>query len=125
MDRHWRIYYKGGPVISSDDYTPDQVPGLVEGHGVLAVSQWDQEVDKREATHGTGVYVVNWYWWDAEAQWWIGGDDVGLALYLGSPGWKKVLPAETAPNEEWRRVAKQAIYDYLEDGQENDVEVPL
>lgn len=109
----WAIYYKGGAVITSAEMGPYEVPGMVDGHGVLAVAQWDEGQGKREMTHGTGVYVVNWYWWDEEGQWWIGGDDVGLAMYLGSPGPKKVLPGETAPNAEWRRMVKQAIDDHL------------
>lgn len=110
----WMIYYKGGGRITSEQMGPFDVPGLLDGRGVLSIVQWDQGQHKRQMCHGTGVYVVNWYWWDDAAQWWIGGDDVGLTLYLASPGPKKVLPGETAPSEEWRRMMKQALTDHLD-----------
>jgi hypothetical protein len=106
----WAIYYLGGSTFTSEDGPPEDAPGL----GVLCIAQWDHDAGKREMTHGTGVYVVNWYWWDAKGSWWIGGDDVGLAQYLAEPGWKKVIVGATAPNQEWRETVRRAINDHLE-----------
>lgn len=111
----WAIYYLDGSVCTSKEYWIDMLPGL----GVLCITQWDHDAGKREMTHGTGVYVVNWYWWDFEGRWWIGGDDVGLAQYLASPGLKKVLVGATAPNKQWRDTVRRAIRDHL-DGDEDE-----
>lgn len=97
----WRVYYTGGATFSDGDGAPFDAPAV----GVQVIVQKEPEI---------GRYLLaqrDFYWWDAERQFWFGGDQAGFYQYLFQPGPKKVLFGAFVSNAEYQEWIRQAHQD--------------
>lgn len=97
----WRVYYTGGRSFSDVDGSPYDAPAL----SVQIIVQTESAV---------GRYFVaqrDFYWWDAERQFWFGGDQAGFYQYLFGRGPKMVLFGTYVTNDEYQECVKLAHAD--------------
>lgn len=97
----WRVYYTGNRTFSDLDGTPYETPAM----DVQVIVQTDPDV---------GRYILaqrDFYWWDAERQFWFGGDQAGFYQYLFQFGPKKVLFGAFVDNAEYQECIKRAHQD--------------
>lgn len=97
----WRVYYDDGTTYDDGDGPPGQAPK----QGVICTVHRDAEVGRQIITH------YDFYWWNADAGCWWGGDIFGLWDYLTRPGEKVVLFGRSVPNDHYREIHRRAVED--------------
>ena len=93
----WIVYYSDGSSLSSDEYTPFNLP---RRRDVQVIAQEDKE------HNWVTVPAYDYYMWDArygEPQWYA-GDINGLFQYLDSEGEKAVLFGTWIDKHQYRKI---------------------
>ena len=97
----WAVYYSDNTVISSNDFTPFEIPRRVDVQVVVQESKDHRWVTKS----GFDFYC----WDDRGGGWkWFGADYSGLMQYLQHPGEKCVLHGYEIDKDCFREIFDRA-----------------
>jgi hypothetical protein len=97
----WRIYYHEGKTFCDADGGPYEAPR----QGAQLIIQPDPEVGRFLLTQ------KDFFWWEADKQFWFAGDYFGLVQYLLGSGPKMVLFGRFIKWQEYQACLQRALVD--------------
>ena len=97
----WRVYYTDGSTFDSSMGSPQDAPA----YGIAGIIQ--NAPDSGRAF----VMGVDFYWFDAAADYWNGGDLAGLLDHISNVTGEVKQARTMARHEDWRAVKEQMLKD--------------
>lgn len=96
----WKIYYGDGTV-----YDQNQSPYHAPAVNVQAIALASKD-------HGYTIFsLVDYYWYEADADTWLGGDQIGYFDYMTRKGVKQVLFGRYITDENFQAIINRIVSD--------------